>query len=282
MRPHGRARVSSKNPQAFAICDRCAMLYNHVDLQWQYDWAGASLINKRMLVCRPCLDTPQQQLRAIILPADPVPVINPRVEPYAFDQTDNLVAPTPTIYGSTTGIPIPQGEELVTNDGLNITSQEVGAPSLRMNIGLDPNAIMPLSGTVHFDVLLPVLSITSNGTTVINVTCSSPHNLTSGDQIAVFGITDAAAMGFYTVVVTTATAFTYEVMADIPQRSLGMTSGTRIVTASVGIPYGNLQIPIVGVAGVPSNEPDSIWINNSLVKVNWKNVNGDIVLFTYS
>jgi len=54
------------------------------------------------------------------------------------------------------------------------------------------------------------------------------------------------------------------------------------VTASVGIPYGNLQVPIVGIAGVPTNEPDSIWINNSLVKVNWKNVDGDIVLFTYS
>ena len=282
MRAHGRARVSAKNPQAFAICDRCAMLYNHVDLQWQFDWAGASLINKRMLVCRPCLDTPQEQLRAIILPADPTPIINPRVEPYVFDQTDNIVAPLPTTYGPTTGIPIPQGEQLTTDSGLNITTQEVGAPSLLRNIGLDPNAIMPLSGTTEFDILLPALSITANGTTTITVTCSSPHNLTSGDQVAVFGLTANEAMGFYTVVVTTATAFTYEIMSVLQQRSVGITSTTRVVTAKVGIPYGNLQVPIVGIPGVPVNEPDSIWINNFSVKVNWKNVDGDIVLFTYS
>jgi hypothetical protein len=79
----GRARVSSTNPKAFGICDRCGFLYNHSDLQWQFDWAGASLINKKILVCDTCLDVPQEQLRAIILPADPEPIVNPRVENYA-------------------------------------------------------------------------------------------------------------------------------------------------------------------------------------------------------
>lgn len=278
----GRARTSSTNPQAHAICDRCGFRYNHVDLSWQFDWAGASLINKRILVCTTCNDKPQTQLRAIVLPADPTPIMNARTQNFVAAETDYIMAQTPTIYDAVTGIPIPQGSDLITNDGLNITAQEVGAPALRYSIGLDPNAVMPLSGSAHFNIELPILSITANGTTVINVTCSSPHNLTSGDQIAVFGVTQNAAMGFYTVVVTTATAFTYEVMSDIPQRSLGMRTGARIVTASVGIPYGNLQVPIVGIAGVPTNEPDSIWINNSLVKVNWKNIDGDIVLFTYS
>ena len=63
----GRARTSASNPQAFAVCDRCGIWYNHVDLQWQYDWAGSSLINKRLLVCGRCLDVPQQQLRAIVV-----------------------------------------------------------------------------------------------------------------------------------------------------------------------------------------------------------------------
>ena len=84
----GRARTSARNPQAFAICDRCALWYNHVDLRWQYDWAGAGLINKRILVCDTCYDEPQNQLRAIIVPADPVPIVNPRVEPYAWDEID--------------------------------------------------------------------------------------------------------------------------------------------------------------------------------------------------
>lgn len=278
----GRAKTSATNPQAHAICDRCGFRYNHVDLKWQFDWRGTSLQNIKLLVCSPCYDDPQEQLRAIVVPADPTPIMNPRLQDFLNAESNYITAPTPTTYDAMTGIPVPNGDNLVTQNGLNITGQDVGAPALRYSIGLDPNAVMPLSGSAHFDVELPILSITADGTTVINVVCSSPHNLTSGDQIAVFGVTSNAAMGFYTVVVLTATAFTYEVMSDIPERSLGMKDGARIVTASVGIPYGNLQVPIVGIAGVPANEPDSIWINNSLVKVNWKNVDGDIVLFTYS
>jgi hypothetical protein len=50
------------------------------------DWAGVQLINKRILVCPKCLDKPQQQLRAIVLPADPVPIRNPRPEPFEDDE----------------------------------------------------------------------------------------------------------------------------------------------------------------------------------------------------
>ena len=85
----GRARTSPSNPQAHAICDRCGFRYNLVNLSWQFDWAGASLINKRLLVCNPCNDNPQQQLRAIVLPADPVPVINPRTQDFVTAETNN-------------------------------------------------------------------------------------------------------------------------------------------------------------------------------------------------
>jgi len=84
----GRARVSVSRPQAFAVCDRCSLWYNRVDLVWQFDYAGTGLINKRLLVCtRTCRDKPQAQLRAIILPADPVPVRNPRTEPFIEDES---------------------------------------------------------------------------------------------------------------------------------------------------------------------------------------------------
>lgn len=87
-RPHGRARVDTSRPSAFGVCDRCGFLYNLRSLRWQFDYAGVSLINQRILVCQTCLDVPQQQKRPVILPADPLPVPNARVEPYYQDETN--------------------------------------------------------------------------------------------------------------------------------------------------------------------------------------------------
>lgn len=83
MRAHGRARVDPQNPQAFAVCDRCRMLMNHVDLVWQYEWQGNRLVNLRLLVCERCLDKPHEFTRPAILPPDPVPIPYPRPDDYA-------------------------------------------------------------------------------------------------------------------------------------------------------------------------------------------------------
>ena len=85
-RPHGRARVNPEAPQAFGICDRCGCLYNHADLQWQFDWRGDKLQNIRLLVCPPCLDVPFELNRPLHLPPDPVPVMNARPENYYVDE----------------------------------------------------------------------------------------------------------------------------------------------------------------------------------------------------
>lgn len=84
--PTGHARVDPTNPQAWATCDRCAALYNLVDLRWQFQWSGVLLRNTRFLVCESCWDQPSEFLRAIILPPDPVPVLNPRPEPYTAEE----------------------------------------------------------------------------------------------------------------------------------------------------------------------------------------------------
>lgn len=84
----GRARTSSSNPQAHAICDRCGFRYNHVNLRWQYDWRGASMQNLRLLVCDDCYDVPQEQLRAIVVPADPTPIVNARVQDFVAAETN--------------------------------------------------------------------------------------------------------------------------------------------------------------------------------------------------
>lgn len=237
----GRARTSSRNPRAFGVCDRCGIWYNHHQLKWQFDWAGASLINKRILVCDICYDTPQNQLRAIVLPADPVPVVNPRTEPVEYDETNTRVTSVVPTIDPITGLQIPgTAPVLQTQNGLNNTTTPYGRP-----IGLAQAAVMPLQEGVTYGTVLPVLSISSVGTDVIYVTCSSPHNLTTNDQISVEGVTVAQAAGFYSVTVTTATAFTYQMATSLAAQSL-QTATTRVITAIVGLPYGYTQIPQIG------------------------------------
>ena len=100
MRPHGRASVSSSNPKAFGICDRCGFMFNHHALRFQHDYRGRSLQNLRILVCETCLDKPQPQLKPIILSPDPVPIKNPRPQP-AIKNSPPFVPPsapsTPTV-----------------------------------------------------------------------------------------------------------------------------------------------------------------------------------------
>ena len=83
-RPHGRAKVDRFNPNAWATCDSCGFLYNRKDLDWQTEWYGAKVQQTNMLRCYRCLDVMQEQHRVIILPADPVPIENPRIERYGI------------------------------------------------------------------------------------------------------------------------------------------------------------------------------------------------------
>lgn len=90
-RPHGRAQVDANNPSAFARCDRCGFWYNHKKLRFQFDYRGPRLANLRILVCNPCYDKPQAQLKPIVLTADPIPVINARPEDMDYVNTDYRV-----------------------------------------------------------------------------------------------------------------------------------------------------------------------------------------------
>jgi len=138
----GRARTSSTSPQAHAICDRCGFRYNHVQLNWQFDYAGASLINKRLLVCRTCYDTPQEQLRAVVIPADPMPIINPRVQDFVTAETSTRFTSGQNTVDATTNIPVIGGDVRITQDDNDRVTQQTGeAPGgLNQEPGTDPNA----------------------------------------------------------------------------------------------------------------------------------------------
>lgn len=87
MRPHPRrARTDSSSPEAWATDDRSGFIGNQRDLTWQTEWAGTKLINKRILVYQDSLDQPNRQLGTLILPPDPVPIMNARPEQYAIDE----------------------------------------------------------------------------------------------------------------------------------------------------------------------------------------------------
>lgn len=97
------------------MCDRCGFMYTLNDLTWQYQWAGTRLQNLRLRVCEDCMDIPQEQLRAIILPPDPVPVDQPRTEYYSAEVTSFLQ----TV----------EGPSLLTEDGQAILWEITTTPS---------------------------------------------------------------------------------------------------------------------------------------------------------
>lgn len=178
----GRARTDSRNPQAFAVCDRCAIWYNRVNLTWQYDWAGASLINKRILVCRTCYDTPQNQLRAIIIPADPMPIINPRVEPYQWDETDRRQVSGYNTTNPQTGIPVQQGDTRVTSiddiatEDPRVTQQTGEAPYGTNQLpGTDPNAV----------TYRTVTGAVNSGSGLIRLTIATTNGMITGQRVTV-------------------------------------------------------------------------------------------------
>lgn len=243
----GRARTSTKNPRAFGICDRCGFTYNHHTLKWQFDYAGPGLINKRILVCDVCYDTPQAQKRSIVIPADPTPIMNPRVENYAEAETSFLNMSGQSTTDPTTGIPVPVVLDLITESGDSITLQPSGAPS-----GLQQGAIMPLQNAVTYGVPLSVLTVFANtsnsgSSRTITVNCLTAHGLSVNSQISVQGLNNSLADGFYSVTsVVSATVFTYTTMSAIPSGVLFQGS-TIIATANVGLPINYAQIPQTGV-----------------------------------
>lgn len=235
----GRAYANSQSPMAYGVCDRCGIWYFRKNLRNQYDWRGASLLPLNIYVCNDCYDVPNPQQRAIVVPADPVPIVQPRVEAFFQDETNFQTISGGGTTDPVTGIPIPGTTTLDTEDGQQLTTQVIGEP-----VGLEQGAVMPLYGQTHYGVALPILSVGANGTDQITVTCSSAHGLAPNGQISVEGLSDVRANGFYSVTVTTATAFTYQTAEVVPAGQL-LTSTTNMITALVGLPLGSTQIPQV-------------------------------------
>jgi hypothetical protein len=242
-----------RRPETHAICDRCSQRWNHNQLRWQHEYRGPVVMNIRILVCPPCLDKIQEQLRAIVLPADPVPVINAR--PMYFDdaETDYRAVASAPQYDPITGLPLAPTSLRVTQDCSNRTMLPYGSPT-----GLDANGQMPLQTNAGnqpqaFNVRLPILSVFASGCTV-TVTCSAPHGLQPNAQVSVTGL-GGSGNGFFSVGVPTATVFTYQTTEPV---NPSLTSTTRMATAQVGLPRGTTTIPVTYGAGPGAGAADTI------------------------
>lgn len=88
-RPHPKYTdpVGGSIPNAWATCDRCGFVWDHKNVDWQFDWRGAREHNLRILICPRCKDNSQRQLGVLILPPDPDPIKDARIEPYDIDES---------------------------------------------------------------------------------------------------------------------------------------------------------------------------------------------------
>jgi hypothetical protein len=93
----GHAITNPSAPSAFGRCDSCGFIFNLKDLKFQHDWRGRSLQNLYTLRCRKCLDKPNEQLRVIVIPPDPMPVANARPDYYCQYEVDDRVTSNPAL-----------------------------------------------------------------------------------------------------------------------------------------------------------------------------------------
>lgn len=138
---YSHASVNPGSPRALGMCDRCGFVFQRDSLDWQYQWQGPKLQNRRILVCdNGCMDVPQEQLRTIIVPPDPIPISNPRPDPHML----MLQSSTPPGYAS--GAP----NVLVTESGDFLTT-ESGIPLItEINVTPSPTSSGYTIGTSGF------------------------------------------------------------------------------------------------------------------------------------
>jgi hypothetical protein len=252
----GRARTSPTNPQAHAICDRCGFRYNWVDLKWQYDWRGASLQNLKFLVCDTCYDAPQEQLRAIVVPADPTPIMNARVQDFAAAETNTRFTSGQNTVDPVTNIPIIGGDTRITQDYKDRVTQTTGeAPGgLNQLPGTDPNAV----------TYRTITNATNNGFGLIRLSMATTNGMITGQNVTVQEVSGVPnANGNWVITVVNSTR------VDLQSSSFdgAYVSGGYVIN-DPSLPYGFEQVPRTGP------------LNGLQTYVKWTNNSGDVVLWT--
>jgi hypothetical protein len=133
--------IDYENPQALGECDRTGFTFNLKDLCKQMEWRGNNLVWTGLMVGRPFLDVPNEQLRPPVVKDDPRAKSDPR-PPSPYTDPEYPVAGT---YEQTT-------EELEIESFYNDNNPPYGPPSYVLPYSdrpipgwHDPNPVPPPS-----------------------------------------------------------------------------------------------------------------------------------------
>lgn len=248
MRNHGRASISQTSPRALAVCDRCGFLYNHSDLAWQHQWRGTKIQNIRILVCDSCLDIPQEQLRTIIIPMDPAPIMNARQEDYVnADNPMSAVGANPNFfkpsYGSRIGNLTGGGGINAAFDGnaskpawMSATNASVSNSSYNNYVGINWSGInYPANITLTSSIAPPVIRHSLTSFTITAPNDRSFLGTTATNYLIQSSPTNTHIYGAWTTV------------------SSGTTAGTAGETITGACTGGNTQFHRVAFLGDQTN-----------------------------
>jgi len=229
----GRARINPSSPEAAGCCDRCGFIFSFRELSFQYDWRGATLQNLRILVCRPCLDTPQEQLRAIVVPADPTPIVNARVQDFTLASSDNRVTSGQNTTDPRTGIPVPGGNTRITQTNDIRSTQQTGEAPFGTNQlpGTDPNAV----------TYRTVSNAQNNGSGLIRLTINTTNGMITGQRVVIQEVGGVSANGNWAISVVDINNI------DLQSSTFSgtYTSGGYVIN-NPSLPYGFAQVPRTG------------------------------------
>jgi hypothetical protein len=169
-----------------------------------------------------------------VVPADPVPIANPRVEFFVdYESNTRITSQTPTT-DPTTGIPVPAGNTRVTQNDSTRSTQMTGEPPNGTNTlpGTDPNAV----------TYRTVTGAVSNGSGLIRLTLATTNGMITGQMVTVQdvgGVT--AASGNWTITVINTTQIDLQSSAF----SGTYTSGGYVVN-NPSLPYNFNEVPKTG------------------------------------
>lgn len=85
-------RINPKRPEALGQCDESGLIFNHKDLVKQMEWRGNSLVWTGLLVGKPYLDVPNEQLRPPLVKEDPYAIKDSRPS-YPYTDPEYPVTP---------------------------------------------------------------------------------------------------------------------------------------------------------------------------------------------